>query len=103
MDKTGDLRRFTTWSSCTQFIFQFSFSSHLSLFIFFFFLLHTYAIEDVSVSRDSPRLTALIQMFPLYFSLEISERLIPSMRNMAAQITLAFSFFLYNSLRQRIL
>ena len=32
-----------------------------------------------------------------------SERLIPSMRNMAAQITLAFSFFLYNSLRQRIL
>ena len=34
------------------------------------FLLHTYAKEDVSVSRDSPRLTALIQMFPLYFSLE---------------------------------
>ena len=34
------------------------------------FLLHTYAKDDVSVSRDSPRLTALIQMFPLYFSLE---------------------------------
>ena len=59
-----------TWSSCTQFIFQFSFSSHLSLFIFFAAHLHTYAIEDVSVSRDSPRLTALIQMFPLYFSVE---------------------------------
>ena len=63
MDKTDDLPRFTTWSSCTQFIFQ---SSSLLLI----FLLHTYAKEDVSVSRDSPRLTALIQMFPLYFSLE---------------------------------
>ena len=91
MDKTDDLPRFTTWSSCTQFIFQ---SSSLLLI----FLLHTYAKEDVSVSRDSPRLTALIQMFPLYFSLEKkysrnSERLIPSMRNMGAQITFNNFFF----------
>ena len=42
------------------------FSSHLSL------VLHTYAIEDVSVSRDSPRLTAVIKMFPLYFLLDKS-------------------------------
>ena len=97
-----DLRRFTTYMEqlhSTYFSVQF-FQTSLSLI----FLLPTNAKEDVSVSRDSPRLTALIQMFPLYFSYSRnSERLIPSMRNMAAQITLAFSFFLYNSLRQRIL
>ena len=68
MDKTDDLRRFTTYTEqlhSTYFSVQF-FQTSLSLI----FLLHTNAKEDVSVSQDSPRLTALIQMFPLYFSLE---------------------------------
>ena len=68
MDKTDDLPRFITWSSCTQSVFFSPAFPDISLLLIF--LLHTYAKEDVSVSRDSPRLTALIQMFPLYFSLE---------------------------------
>ena len=70
MDKTDDLRRFTTELHGAVALNLFFSSAFPVISLFLFFLLHTYAIEDVSVSRDSLRLTALIQMFPLYFSVE---------------------------------
>ena len=69
MDKTDDLRRFTTYMEQLHINLFFS-SAFPDISLFLIFLLHTNAKEDVSVSQDSPRLTALIQMFPLYFSLE---------------------------------
>ena len=94
-----------TWSSCTQLIFQFSFSRHLSLFNFF--AAHERERRRQCVTRQSTPDSINTDVPFILFTREKysrnSERLIPSMRNMAAQITLAFSFFLYNSLRQRIL
>ena len=94
-----------TWSSCTQLIFQFSFSRHLSLFNFF--AAHERERRRQCVTRQSTPDSINTDVPFILFTREKysrnSERLIPSMRNMAAQITLAFSFFPYNSLRQHIL
>ena len=95
MDKTDDLPRFTTWSSCTQFIFQFSFSRHLSLFNFF--AAHVRERRRQCVTRQSTPDSINTDVPFILFTREKysrnSERLIPSMCNMAAQITFNNFFF----------
>ena len=95
MDKTDDLPRFTTWSSCTQFIFQSSFSRHLSLINFFSAQVRERRRQCVtrqstpdSINTDVPFILFTREKYS-----RNSERLTPSMRNMAAQITFNNFFF----------
>ena len=84
-----------TWSSCTQLIFQFSFSRHLSLFNFF--AAHERERRRQCVTRQSTPDSINTDVPFILFTREKysrnSERLIPSMCNMAAQITFNNFFF----------